>query len=270
MQGDFFLTTWFFEGMRWVYQSITGNDIVLTIVICTILLKLITVFSDISSRKYSMKMAVVQPEIQRLQKKYQNDPKKLQMEQSKLMKKNGVSMLGGCLPMPIMMPLFFCFIAAFRYWGHEQMVRVILELNETGDSQLFDTFKFLWVNNIWRPDNGTMSVVLSAEDFLSNAELPKLLYFTEHPEALEVFKSLGFLSESGGLVEVTSEVTARYNELIAPILAKYQGVNNGWFILPVIAGGLNFLTQWVMMKSQPANPATQQSSKTMKIGRAHV
>lgn len=268
MQGDFFLTNWFFEGMKWVHANITGNQIVLTIILCTIILKLITVFSDIKSRKYSMKMNALQPEIKRLQKKYQNDPKKMQAEQSKLMKQSGVSMMGGCLPMLIMMPLFFCFIAAFRYWGHEQMVEVIMELNETGDSTLFDSFKFLWVNNIWRPDNGTMSVVISAKDFLGNQELPKLLYFVRHPEALEVFKQLGFLSESGGLVELTDEVIARYNDLVAPLAAKYAGYNNGWFILPIVAAGSNFLTSWIMQRGQaPANAdkndPTQKSGKMM-------
>lgn len=251
--------------MKWVHANITGNQIVLTIIVCTVLLKLITVFSDIKSRKYSMKMNAIQPEIKRLQKKYQNDPKKMQAEQSKLMKKSGVSMMGGCLPMLIMMPLFFCFIAAFRYWGHEQMVKVILELNETGDSQLFDSFRFLWINNIWRPDNGTMSVIISAEDFLSNAEIPKLLYFQQNPDALAIFQKLGFLSESGGLVELTDEVIARYNDLVAPLVAKYAGYNNGWFILPVLAAGMNFLTQWIMTRGQAAPNSDDPAQKSGKM-----
>ena len=259
MQNGFFLTRWCFEGMRWVYYNLTGGHIVLTIILCTILLKLITVFSDIKSRKYSMKMAVVQPEIQRLQKKYQNDPKRLQAEQSKLMKKEGVSMLGGCLPMLIMMPLFFCFIAAFRYWGYEQMVRVLLELNESGTSTLFDSFKFLWVNNIWQPDSGVASVVMSAESFLATPELSQLLFFKENPAALETFQSLGFIVQD--IKNIPAEAIAKYNELVAPIVSQYQGYTNGWFILPVLAAGSNFLTQWIMTKSQPQS--AQQGSKMM-------
>ncbi|MEL7610743.1 MAG: YidC/Oxa1 family membrane protein insertase [Bacillota bacterium] len=252
MQGDFFLTTWFFEGMKWVYYNIAGSHIVITIVICTILLKLITVFSDIKSRQYSMKMAVVQPEIQRIQKKYKDNPKKAQEEQSKLMKREGVSMLGGCLPMLVMMPLFFCFIAAFRFWGHEQMVRVLLELSETGHSTLFDSFRFLWVANIWQPDNGTVSVVMNAQTFLANAEIPKLLFFQQNPAALEAFKNLGFIIADPQ--NIPAEAIAKYNELVAPLIAQYQGYSNGWFILPVLSAGVNFLSQWILSKSQPATP----------------
>ena len=109
-----------------------------------------------------------------------------------------------------------------------------------------------------------MSVVISAKDFLSNPELPKLLYFQQNPQALEVFKNLGFLSESGGLVELTDEIIARYNDLVAPLVAKYEGFNNGWFILPVLAAGMNFLTQWVMSRGQTAE-ANKQGKLMMYI-----
>ena len=107
MQGDFFLTNWFLEGMKWVYYNLTSMNVTLTIVICTLILRAFSISGDISSRKSSRKMALIQPQIQKLQKKYANDPQKLRAEQSKLMKQEGVSMWGGCLPMLITMPLFF-------------------------------------------------------------------------------------------------------------------------------------------------------------------
>ena len=115
MQGDFFLTTWFLEAMRWLYENI--GSVFFTILISTVFLRGLTVFSDIKTRKSSMKMQAIQPEIQRLQKKYKDDPQRMNREQHKLMKERGVSMWGSCLPMLITMPLFFCFIAAFRFWG---------------------------------------------------------------------------------------------------------------------------------------------------------
>ena len=48
-----------------------------------------------------MKMQAIQPEIQRLQKKYKDDPQRMNREQQKLMKERGVSMWGSCLPMLI-------------------------------------------------------------------------------------------------------------------------------------------------------------------------
>ena len=135
--------------MRWLYEALTNESIVLTIIIATLIIRGLTVFGDINSRRSSMKMAAVQPELDKLRKKYEKDPQRLNTEQQKLMRERGVSMFGGCLPMLITMPLFFIFIAAFRQWGSEMMVRLILALDDNKDKglELFQTFKFF---SFWR------------------------------------------------------------------------------------------------------------------------
>ena len=143
-----------------------------------ILLRALTIFSDIKTRKSSAKMAEVQPEIQRLQKKYANDPRRFQAEQTKLMKEKGVSMWGSCLPMLITMPLFFCFIAAFRYWGYEMNLRLLVDENAM---ELFKSFKFLWINNIWQTDNGLTPVLANGASFLATPQLSNLLYLQQPP-----------------------------------------------------------------------------------------
>lgn len=252
MQNDFFLTTWLFNGLRWTYDNLMGGSVVFTIIVFTLFVRLLTLYGDYKSRKSTFKMSVIQPELDRLRKKYANDPQKLQKEQSKLMKANGVSMLGGCLPMLLTMPLFICFIAAFRHWGNEQMVRALIELNETGSSELFSTFQFAWVNNIWQADNGFVPVVLDAKQFLANNELHKLLYFQENPAAKEIFESLGFFVENRN--EIPQAAIDTYNRLIEPIMAQYKGVNNGWFVLPIIAAGTSFLAGKITQPKQPEKP----------------
>ena len=90
MQGDFFLTQWAFLGMRWLYETLTNESIVLTILIATLIIKLLSVFGDIKSRKSTMKMQAIQPQIQKLQKKYENNafisPERAQQEYNRLMK----------------------------------------------------------------------------------------------------------------------------------------------------------------------------------------
>lgn len=66
MQGDFFLTTWFLEAMKWVYSNV--NSVFLTILICTVVLRGITIFSDIATRKSQAKMNGIQPELAKIQK----------------------------------------------------------------------------------------------------------------------------------------------------------------------------------------------------------
>ena len=122
MTTSFFLTKWLYLGMSWVYQQISslfgssssGAAVVLTIFIFTLVIRAATIMGDISSRKSSMKMAIIQPELDKIQKKYKDDPQKLSQEQQKLMKANGVSTFGGCLPLLLMFPLLIMFFNAFR------------------------------------------------------------------------------------------------------------------------------------------------------------
>lgn len=68
MHNDFFLTQWVFLGMRWLYESVTAQNIALTVIISTILIKAITVIGDIKSRKSSAKMQTIQPQMDKLRK----------------------------------------------------------------------------------------------------------------------------------------------------------------------------------------------------------
>ena len=126
MINDFFLTEWFFDLLRWLY-SVLGNNYFLTIFIVTLALRIIQILPDINNRKNQRKQAKIQPEIEKLKKKYADNPQKLSMEQNKLMRENGIGMLSSCLPLLLTLPLFFCFLAAFRFWGYEQTVRLTYE-----------------------------------------------------------------------------------------------------------------------------------------------
>ena len=270
MTGDFFLTNWFLEAMRWIYsltcaisESGFGN-VFLTILISTILLRALTIFSDIKTRKSSAKMAEVQPEIQRLQKKYANDPRRFQAEQTKLMKEKGVSMWGSCLPMLITMPLFFCFIAAFRYWGYEMNLRLLVDENAM---ELFKSFKCLWINNIWQPDNGLTPVLANGASFLATPQLSNLLYLQE-PGVGEKLVEMGLavtkVYQGGVSYQILSNdaAIAIYDAAIQPFLDVYKGYNNGWFIMSILAGGTNFLSAWLMTKNTPA--ANEEAAKSTK------
>ena len=85
------------------------------ILIMTILIKL--VLSPLTYKSYlsSAKMRVLKPEIDKINKKYpkREDAMKKQQETMALYQKTGVSMMGGCLPMLLQIPILF---AMFRFF----------------------------------------------------------------------------------------------------------------------------------------------------------
>ena len=118
------------------------------------------------------------------------------------------------------------------------------------------------------PDNGFSPVVPTAKEFFGTANntLPKLLYFKEHPEALQRFVDLGFFVKNGdaySLATLTDGLTANYNALMAPCAELYKGHNNGWFVFPVLAGVSTYFSSWIMQKNQPKTDATASTNKMM-------
>jgi YidC/Oxa1 family membrane protein insertase len=87
----------------------------LSIILLTLLVKL--VFYSLNEKAYasSEKMKLVQPELQAIKDLYPDDQQRQSQETMKLWSKHGVSPLGGCLPMVVQMPIFFALYNVMYY-----------------------------------------------------------------------------------------------------------------------------------------------------------
>lgn len=85
----------------------------LSIIIATIIIKLLVLPISISMIKNQKKMAEFQPEIEKLKKKYKNDPQTLAIKQQELYKESNYNPLAGCLPMIIQMVVLIAFYRVF-------------------------------------------------------------------------------------------------------------------------------------------------------------
>lgn len=95
----------------------TGNY-GLSIIMLTILLQLLMLPLTMKSLKAMNAMKKVQPQMQELQKKFKDDPQRLNVEMMQLYKSSGANPLSGCLPMLLQMPIFFALFATLRNdWG---------------------------------------------------------------------------------------------------------------------------------------------------------
>lgn len=83
------------------------NNYGLSIIVLTILIKI--VFWPLGNKSYeSMKeMQKLQPKMQEMREKYKDDKQRLSQETMALYKAHKVNPLGGCLPMVIQIPVFF-------------------------------------------------------------------------------------------------------------------------------------------------------------------
>ncbi|MBI4385888.1 MAG: membrane protein insertase YidC [Elusimicrobia bacterium] len=95
------------------FHRLTGNYgwsiILLTIFIQALLFPL-----TYKSLKATLGMKKIQPEIARVQQKFKEDPKRLNVELMELYKSRGVNPMGGCLPMLAQMPVFIALFNTLR------------------------------------------------------------------------------------------------------------------------------------------------------------
>lgn len=82
------------------------HNFALSVVVFTILVRVVTFPLMLPQQKSSKAMAELQPRLQELQKKYAKDKEKLSKAQMELYKEAGVNPFGGCLPMLIQFPIW--------------------------------------------------------------------------------------------------------------------------------------------------------------------
>ena len=94
-----------------------GFSIIVLVLIVRTLLHPITKRSQINMQRFGKVMQKLKPEIDKLKKKYPNDPKRVQSEQMALMQKYGVNPLQmlGCLPMFLQMPIWIALYALLYF-----------------------------------------------------------------------------------------------------------------------------------------------------------
>ncbi len=81
-----------------------GNNFVLAIAVFTILIRLITLPLNLRQQKNSLRMQEMQPQVQAIQKKYKDNPQKMN-EEFKKIGYNPAESLTGCLPLLIQFPI---------------------------------------------------------------------------------------------------------------------------------------------------------------------
>lgn len=87
----------------------TGLGYGLTIIVITVLIKLLFWPLTKASTQSMKRMALLQPQMKALQEKYKDDPKKMNAKLMEFMKENKVSPVSGCVPMLLQIPVFFGF-----------------------------------------------------------------------------------------------------------------------------------------------------------------
>ena len=239
------------------------------IIVFTIILKLVMtpldIYQRISSKKQARANAIMQPEMQELQKKYANDKERLNQEQMKLYKKYNINMGGMCLSllltMGVSLLVFFTLFSSLRkvgdaklYDSYKVLDSVCIEqLAERDLSTLSDTEKneisveikdeykelsnevsWLWVKNVWKSDTNVSQFV----DFDAYA------IHMNYDDAQK------------------AQAKVRYDFITKTIDGEEQQCN-GYYVLIILAVAVSFGTQ--LLSSKLLTPKGQKLNTMNKV-----
>ncbi|MFC9089445.1 membrane protein insertase YidC [Nocardiopsis dassonvillei] len=86
----------------------------LSIVLLTVLMRLLLVPLFVKQMNTQRKMQDIQPKILKLRERYKHDKERLQRESMKLYQESGTNPIMGCLPLLLQMPVFFALFSVLR------------------------------------------------------------------------------------------------------------------------------------------------------------
>lgn len=257
------------------------NNYALTIIVFTILIKLVVMPLNLKSRRSTMRMSSLAPKQKALQEKYKDDQEKLNQKLQELYRKEGVNPMGSCLPMLISMVILFAMFYALRTFANEQLVSQFLTFYHNPEIDPHTLVEpFLWIKNLWMPDSPFATYMpdvqsLRMVDFkVWNDVSAKLVAAGTIPEALN-FANANDLTNYITQVVTPFVSSAAYAPYIAPVVGlgnlNIMGIirfsiyqeGNGWFLLPILSVVSQIFMQKLTMKNTQMDPSQESSQKMM-------
>ncbi|MCM2281606.1 MAG: membrane protein insertase YidC [Bdellovibrionaceae bacterium] len=123
---------WIAKPLLWLLKFLNNffHNFGLSIIILTIIVRLVVLPFNVYSFKSMKAMQKIQPEMQRLRERYKSDPQTMNREVMELMRRSKANPLGGCLPMLLQLPVFLAlyqvlgqsielYQAPFMFWIHD-------------------------------------------------------------------------------------------------------------------------------------------------------
>ncbi len=259
-----------------------------TMVVFTIMIRLVLTPLDIKSRVSMRKTTKLQPQLQALQKKYANDKEKLNAKTAELYKKAHVNPLSSCLPLLLTWPILIAVFGAMRMAANKEL---LLQLSQILNNEVPTLEKWLWIKNLWMPDSlfaasmpdlNTLRQIptdqwLTWFNGLDQSNLPVLIKdlgltadsFSQANLAATLNSMIGTLSEPGAIFQ-----NAAYAEAVAIkpgwtfnlLITQFSLVNsfNGLLLLPILSAVSQLAMTKLMGGSQP-QPAAQGQPNTGKF-----
>ena len=253
-----------------------------TMVVFTIMVRLVLTPLDIKSRVSMRKTQKLAPKQQALQKKYANDKEKLNAKMAELYKKEHINPLSSCLPLLLTWPILIAVFGAMRMAANKEL---LMQLGQILNNETPTLEPWLWIKNLWMPD----SFFAASLPDLNTLRVIPTEQWTEWFNKLDqnnlpiLIKDMGLTVESFSKDNLAATIqqivtamqqNAAYVEAVAVkpgwtfnlLITQFSLINsyNGWLLLPILSAASQIFMTKIMGGNQ-AQPAAQGQPNTGKF-----
>ena len=252
-----------------LHSNTSAGSLGLAIIIFTLIVKLILFPLMVKQQKSSFKMQALQPELMKIRKKYegktdQMSQQRMAFEMQEFQKKNGVSMVSGCLPMliqlPILYALFYLFQNAYVYVdviGHNytDIANAIVNIPVSLRMEVFQPFAREFANAY-----KNVAIIKDGIDMGQVNEGVMLVNYLKPDDWNVILQNLGDAGSS--LVPLLATKSSIETFLTIPLVSK-AGLHFPGIIIPIAAGVTTWLQSKIMMMMNPQNSDTGNPAAAM-------
>ncbi|MCQ4935388.1 MULTISPECIES: YidC/Oxa1 family membrane protein insertase [Anaerotignum] len=245
------------------------------IILFTLIVKAILFPLMVKQQKSSFKMQMLQPELDKIRNKYkgktdQMSQQKMAMEMQDFQKKNGINLMGGCLPLliqlPILYALFYLFQNAYVYvdvigQNYTDIANAILQIPKDLRMEVFAPYAQAFVDQ----HKNVEIIKTSGFDLSRLNDVVMLVNYLGADAWTNILNQLGSNGNTlvGLLATKTNIETFLFIPLVSAAGLKWPGV-----LIPAFAAITTYAQSKIMMvmtpsaNNDPNNPAMAMT-KTM-------
>ena len=237
-----------------VFYTMTGSYGA-AIVLFTLAVKLVMLPFQIKSKKSMLRMNRLSGKMQEIQKKYANNQMKQQEEIQKLYAEEGVNPMSGCLwsflPLPILIALYSIIrqpITRFMMLGEDVLIKAVEMAEKVGANMA----------NIVMMKDGVMQVGSDGVPVMQSYGQINLVreLSDKAPEFVQSIE--GWIDMNYSFLGL--DLAANPFDYVKAFQPSWACI--GLILIPILAGGTQFIMSWYTMKNQPSNGQAG-SMKTM-------
>ena len=242
-----------------LHSNTSAGSLGLAIIIFTLIVKTLLFPLMVKQQKSSFKMQQMKPELDKIKAKYagktdQMSQQRMAFEMQELQRKNGASMMGGCLPMliqlPILYALFYLFQNAYVYVdaigaNYVNIANAIIDIPVALRMEVFQPFAQEFVDAY-----KNMDIIKDGFDMSQVNDVVMLVGNMKQDDWAVVLQNLGTQGvELAGLLETKNNIETF---LTIPLVTK-AGLGFPGVIIPLAAGLTTYLQTKIMNAMNPQN-----------------